>query len=245
MTELPTKLTYDAILEAIVEIQFDHQTVSEVVVGALASNKAWAGYQSVRLPLADFPEAIRSNDPNLRYQPTIQLQSPAPGELVKIGPRVISLHHVSPYDGWASFSQRLDVLIDALASSISPLHVTRTGLRYINALTPAHGFESIWDLQLKIEVAGEQPSSEFTSVYRKYGPGDLLAQVTVAAPAFVANLTIGNAVALVDIDVSCTTPLGSAPPQDIRSWFDSAHDFEKENFFSLWPKAKVEALTQK
>ena len=244
MTDLPKKLTHDAILEAIVEIQFDHLTVSEVVVGALASNSAWAGYQSVRLPLADFPESIRDSDANLRNQPTIQLQSPIPGELVKIGPRVISLHHVAPYDGWEKFSKRLDVLISALNSSISQLNITRTGLRYINALTPAHGFDSIWDLQLTLEVAGERPSSEFTSVYRKYGQAGLLAQVTVAAPAFVNNLSVNNAVALVDIDVSCQTPLGNAAASDIRVWFDKAHDFEKENFFSLWPAEKMEGLKQ-
>jgi len=242
--DLPRKLKHDAIVEAIVEIQFDHETVGEVVVGKLASSEAWGGYQSVRLPIADFPAGLRDVDPNLRYQPTIQLQSPAPGEIVKIGSRVISLHHLAPYDGWGGFSKRVDLLVDVLSTSISPVHITRTGLRYVNALTPAHGFESIWDLDLTLEVRGERPSPEFTTVYRSYGEDDLLAQVTVAAPAFVSNLTVPNAVALVDIDVSCRNPLGSSPPSDIRAWFKRAHDFEKQAFFSLWPDEKIKVLEE-
>lgn len=244
MTALPKKLKHDAIVEAVVEIQFDHQTVSEVVIGKLAAADAWAGYQSARLPLADFPAGLRDNDPQLRHQAIIQLQRPEPGELIKIGPRTISLHHLAPYDGWTSFSARIEALIDVLSKAITPIHITRTGLRYVNALTPAHGFESIWDLQLALAVAGERPSSEFTTVYRAYGDEGLLAQVTVAAPAFVANLTVSNAVALVDIDVSCQTPLGAAPPQDIRKWFESAHDFEKSAFFALWPQAKIDAIRE-
>lgn len=241
---LPNKLKHDAIIEAVVEIQFDHQTVPEVVIGRLASAEAWSGYQSVRLQLADFPAGLRDGDPNLRHQPIIQLQRPEPGEVIKIGPRTISLHHLAPYDGWPSFSSRVDAIIDVLAKAVIPINITRTGLRYINALTPAHGFESIWDLQLTLEVAGQRPSSEFTSVYRAYGADGLLAQVTVAAPAFVANLTVPNAVALIDIDVSCQTPLGAAPPQDVRSWFERAHDFEKAAFFALWPPAKVDAMRE-
>lgn len=245
MSDLPRKLKHDAIAEAIVEIQFDHSTVAEVVVGKLAASEAWAGYQSVRLPLADFPAAIREADPSLRHQATIQLQSPQPGEIVKIGPRVISLHHLAPYDGWDSFAQRVHVLIDVLTNSIAPIHITRTGLRYVNALTPEHGFDSIWDLQLTFEVGGHRPSPEFTTVYRVYGESELLAQVTVAAPAFVANLTVPTAVALVDIDVSCRTPLGTAPPNDIRAWFEAAHEFEKQSFFALWPEDKITALEEK
>lgn len=244
VTALPAKLKHDAIVEAVIEIQFEHQTVSEVVIGRLAASNAWGGYQSIRLPFADFPAGLRDSDPQLRFQPIIQLQRPEPGEIVKIGPRAISLHHLAPYDGWKNFSARIEALIEVLTSAISPVNITRTGLRYINALTPAHGFESIWDLQLVLEVAGKRPSPEFTSVYRSYGDEGLLAQVTVAAPAFVANLTVPNAVALVDIDVSCRTPLGAAPPQDIRAWFESAHEFEKKAFFALWPKEKIDALRE-
>jgi uncharacterized protein (TIGR04255 family) len=244
VAQLPQKLKHDAILEAVVEIQFEHDTVSEVVIGKLAAADAWAGYQSVRLPLADFPAGLRDSDPQLRHQAIMQLQRPEPGELVKIGPRSISLHHLAPYDGWASFSRRIHVLIEVLSAAIDPMHITRTGLRYVNALTPAHGFESVWDLQLTLEVAGERPSPDFTSMYRVYGDDGFLAQVVVASPAFVTNLTVPNAVALVDIDVFCATPLGAMPPRNVKEWFDEAHELEKSAFFALWPKAKIEAMKE-
>lgn len=244
MVEAPKKLKQDAIVEAVAQIQFEHSLVSEVVVGKLTASPAWAGYTPVRLPFADFPAGLRDNDPNLRFQAIIQLQRPAPGELIQIGPRSITVHHLAPYDGWAGFFPRIEEIIAALHEAVGVPYVHRTGLRYINALSPAHGFNSLWDLSFQFEVAGERPAGEFTTTYRNYLDQNLQCQLVLATPAFVAGTTIPGAVAYVDVDMSSRVPMGEATVKQLEDWFEHAHEAEKSAFFRLWPADKLDALRE-
>lgn len=73
MTRVPKKLKNDSIVDAICELRFDCKELREapeLVVGFLASNSAWRGFERQKLPAADIPEQIRTTDPNLQNQPT-------------------------------------------------------------------------------------------------------------------------------------------------------------------------------
>src|SRR5437868_4093637 len=159
----PAKLKLDAIVEALLEIQFEHAETAERVVGKLANS--WPDYETTRLPLADMPLGFREGDANLRYQPTLQLTRPTPGEVAKIGPKVLSLHVLRPYPGWSAFQPRLEAAIQALFEAVSEPHIHRVGLRYVNALTPAHGFENLWNLNFDFSVDGERPMRELVIGY--------------------------------------------------------------------------------
>jgi uncharacterized protein (TIGR04255 family) len=236
MQNLPQKLKRDAIVEALLEIQFEHGAVGDFVVGQLAAAPDWLSYHNVRLPFADFPAPLREADANLRYQPTFQLNRPTPGEIVKIGPRVISLHVLSPYPGWERFHERLQSLVEQLFSIVRNPHINRLGLRYLNALSPAHGFKSLEDLNFCFEVGSERPSSELTASYRFDPLPNVRAQVTLASPAFVVGVAAPGAVAFVDVDVSTPGPLGAVSHEKVLSWIIDAHDAEKQAFFALWPE---------
>ena len=96
MRELPKRLTNDAILEALLEVRFETRHLGEVLVGRLASLPQFEGYSVTRLPIGSIPVEAREADEGLRFQPTLQLSSPSPSELVKLGPHVVSLHVTAP-----------------------------------------------------------------------------------------------------------------------------------------------------
>ncbi len=243
MVTLPKKLKHDAIVEALVELRFEHKTVGEVIVGRLVAAAGWKDYHAVRLPVADLPAEFRDANPDLRYQPIIQLQRPVPGEIIKIGSRVISLHVLSPYPGWGSFSERISALIEDLYSAVPDLLIQRVGLRYINAITPGHGLSSIAELNYNLEVGGAPSSNDLSIALRTKPSEDVQCQVMIAAPSFV-NGSVPSAVAYIDLDMSTPTAFGSAPKDVIFSWLDGAHNFEKEAFFALWPEAVLEKLRE-
>jgi uncharacterized protein (TIGR04255 family) len=205
-----------------------------VVIGKLVSGSDFSGYSSVRLPIADLPAAIRDADANLRFQPTLQLQRMSPGEVVKVGARVISIHNLAPYVGWGGFEVRIEAMVSALERALGEIHVSRLGLRYINSLSPAQGFRDIEDVNILLEVAGERPSKEFTTTYRSYSEQNLASQVIVASPSFVAGTPPAGSVAFVDVDIFSRTSPGKMTGGDIQAWFNSAHDLEKNEFFKLW-----------
>lgn len=243
MATLPNKLKHDAIVEALVEIRFEHKTVGEVIVGRLVAAAEWNDYHPVRLPTADLPAEFRDVNPDLRYQPIIQLQRPVPGELIKIGSRVISLHVLSPYPGWAKFRERIVALVNELYAAVPDSVIQRVGLRYINAITPGHGLRDISELNFDFFVAGAPASNDLSIAYRTKPADNVNCQVMVAAPSFV-NGSVPSAVAYVDLDLFTQRAFGVASKEDVISWVESAHDIEKEAFFALWPATILESLRE-
>lgn len=245
MGELPTKLSRDAILEALLEIRFETKQVGEVLVGRLASAAPFDGYSVSRLPIASFPVEVRDADANLRFQPTLQLASPAPGELIKIGPHVISLHVVAPYPGWDALSERLRLLIATLFEAVRDINVSRLGLRYINAITPSHEVDHISDLQFSIELAGKQINSEMVFSHRFKVDNEIHGTISLATPSFVNGPNLPTeCAAFVDIDMFTPRALGKTDPDTVLSWVERAHDAEKAAFFGLLSEAQIEKLKE-
>lgn len=237
---LPKLLKQDAILESLVELQFEHNQVAEVVLGRLAAFSHWATYQSLRLPIAELPQGIRDADPNIRYQPILQLQNSTGTEVVKIGPRVISVHRLAGYPGWQEFRERVALIIDALTEAAPEAHITRVGLRYVNAILPEHGFKDFWDLNLALSVDGNRPAETVAANYR-YPVGDnRVVQVGVAHPVYVQGpFTPPGAIALIDVDVYSVDSIGSTSKDFLMEWVENSHNAEKEAFFRLWPSEQL------
>jgi uncharacterized protein (TIGR04255 family) len=113
--DVPNKLKDDAIIEALLEVRFDlpSSVLPELFFGRLA--ETWNTFTQQRLPSADFPSVMRRFDPNLRFQPSIELQDPTGKRRVRIGPYSFSYHHYAPYPGWdSSFGPELNEAVDAL-----------------------------------------------------------------------------------------------------------------------------------
>jgi uncharacterized protein (TIGR04255 family) len=245
MGDLPKKLSRNAILEALLEIRFETKQVGELLVGRLASAAPFEGYKVTRLPIASFPAEVRDADANLRFQPTLQLASPTPSELIKIGPHVISLHVLAPYPGWGVLSGRLSLLMDTLFGAVSDLSIARLGLRYINAITPDHGVGRISDLQFSVELAGQQTNTEMVFSHRFKVDAEIHGTLSLATPSFVNGPNLPNeCAAFVDIDIFTPRALGQTAPKAVLHWVERAHDAEKAAFFGLFSDAQIKALKE-
>ncbi len=244
MADPPKKLKRDAIVEALLEIQFEHSELAEVVLGKLAGSSLWGDYRKMRLPVAELPAGLRDSDRQLRFQPIFQLDRPTPGEVIKLGARVLSLHVVAPYPGWSVFRERLNVLVKALYDAVPSPVITRLGLRYINALTPSHGFQDVWDLDFTLTAGGAKPAGAVTATYQFGVSPNAQAQVAIATLGFVQGVIIPEATAFVDVDISTPVPLGVVGEEKLIAWIDEAHAAEKEAFFALWPEAVLSRMKE-
>ena len=99
--DLPLRISPDAILEAIIEVRFELQTLPEIFLGQVLGSSALQGLRPIRLPQADIPASARESDVSFRYQPSYQLEGA--GELVRVGSNMLSIHGLPPYRGWESF----------------------------------------------------------------------------------------------------------------------------------------------
>jgi len=245
IAEIPKKLKRDAIVEALLEVRFESAAVPEVFYGRIADHPAWGKFGQRRLPTADIPTVIRDADANLRFQPVFELVEVGGNRVVKIGPRVISLHILAPYLGWTKFKPQLDEMIELLFSKASPLTVKRLGMRYLNALTKQdHGITQVGDLDLRITVAESNLGKALNLNFTREMQDNILCTVRIATPDFISGPVPSGASTLIDVDVYTPDRFTTSESGAAKQWVAEAHEIEKAAFFQLLTKETIEQLRE-
>jgi uncharacterized protein (TIGR04255 family) len=245
MMQLPKKLKKDSIAEALCEVRFESEGVSELVVGRLAAHGDWRTYAATRLPISDIPDAVRRQDVNLRNQPVLELRSPERNRLVKLGSNVLSYHVVAPYCGWTCFRGEIEDVLDHLFASLDNFRARRLGFRYINALNEQdHFIEDITRLNYDVSIAGEKLGPHCNLNYYLQKGDAHIALVRIASPDFVSgNITIPLR-ALIDVDIFTRQHFETSDVGVAKLWMIEAHSFEKEEFFKLLPTCVLDQLVE-
>ena len=250
MTALPTKLKYDAIIEAILEVRFASSNIlPELLMGRLIDFPAWSKFVQRRLPTADIPDVIRNSDINLRYLPMIELAEVGGNRSIKIGHHAIAFHNKAPYLGWAKFNPALQEMIDLLFNANPEITIQRLGLRYINLLTPSkHFINNINDLNLSVKIGDHILQEKLNLNFHTEEQENTTCMVRVATKEFVefqppAELP-PDANVLVDIDVYTSKRLKHSSAVEVKSWLEAAHSIEKGAFFKLLKSDTIEGLRE-
>lgn len=248
MSPLPTKLKKDAIAEAICELRFESDELPELVVGRLASNPDWKSFKKLRLPVSDIPEPVRSINPSLKFEPTLQLNAEPSNRLIKLGSCVISYHVLSPYCGWQTFYNELSSVISFIFSSLGNFICSRIGFRYINLLNSNdHNISSLEQLSCTIQIAGHNLKPPLNLNYLKtYGDhAQYCVMVKVASPEFISGNVQAPVAALIDVDVFTPANFQCQSSSATLEWITRAHEFEKKEFFNLIPDNIIKQLREK
>lgn len=242
-TSLPTRLTPDAILEALVEVRFETAELPEAVIGRLVDTPQWKAYARSRLPLADMPPTLRDSDANLRFQPVLELRRGDGLRAVKLGNRVVSYHVPGAYPGWPVFREEIGGMLDDVAARIGDARLVRVGLRYINVFHPArHAVNGIADTTLAITVAGEPVDTSLNLNYMKID-GQHVVTVRIATPDVVAGALPPGFSLLIDLDLATPEGFSTSNIETAKDWIDRAHELEKIAFFRLLPERVIARLT--
>jgi len=198
------------------------------------------------MPAYQVPAEIRRVDPNLRYQPVIELVSQDQGRAVRIGPQVLSYHRLKKYVGWETFKPELLDAVDGLFETTPALNIQRLGFRYMNALRPdAHTIQSIADLDLKLTIAGDDVNGNVNINFTTNLSDQTQVTVRIATHEFVHGDLPGNTSVFVDVDVYTKDNFRSKDSKTIKEWIEFAHMKEKEQFFRLLPQSTIELLMER
>lgn len=234
--DLPSKLDPDAILEAVLELRFSSSAnlLPEVSLARLVDAPPWSGFQQARLPTADLPQQMRATDPNLFYQPSVQLTAPDGSATVRLGQNALIYIRKAPYPRWPQFKAELDSAVEALFNKISGVEVKRIGLRYVNALTSdQHRINNVQDIDIDISLGRKLVSERFNLNFKTVYDNGLEALSRIATADLVTGAIPPATTLVVDIDVSTTDKFSSGDPSEIKATIDAAHNREKEIFFEI------------
>jgi uncharacterized protein (TIGR04255 family) len=244
---LPKRLKNDAIIEAVLELRFepDPSLVSEIIFGRFADVDAWRGFRQARLPTADIPAPIRRADVGLRYQPSIELISADGGISIRIGPQVLAYSRRGKYPGWEVFGVELGTAAEHLYRVIPNVHVSRLGLRYVNALrSDTHGINTVSDTDIAVRVAGESLTSSLNLNFKSDVGSDLESMSRVASVDLAQGSIPEKTTVIVDIDVYTSPSFATRNVNDVKGWIANAHQKEKEQFFKVLGKTATDRLRE-
>jgi len=241
--DIPSKLKDDPITEVVCELHFEAGQIPEVVIGRLLDVQRWRDYKKVRLPFSDVPEPIRRMDPNLKFSPLFELKTPDGARIVRIGGTSLSYHILQQYCGWSTFKEELEHVIRELFEKIEGINVTRIGFRYINALTEErHYIRDAHALSVKLHVAEQPLKGPVNLNYLSDSSNDHKTLTRIASPDFVTGNFPPDTVVVVDVDVFTNKTFSSSSLDEVLSWINDAHEYEKQAFFTLLPKHAVDKL---
>lgn len=240
-TNLPEKVSRDAILESLFEVRFETDVVQEIFFGKIIEN--WGDAIQQRIGF-EMPLPFRMMDPNMRFAPMIELKEHQGGGALRFGPQILGFHQAAPYPGWRTFKTAIEKAVRTLFMATSDkLTISRLGMRYINALTPVgHRIPSIADLDFNLTIAGDAAPSKLNINFTHEIDARTASTVRIATKDFVESsaLPIDTSV-IVDIDVFSPTETSFVNLEDALKWVDRAHTTEKVEFFRLFKKPHVDA----
>lgn len=241
----PTRLKRDAVAEALLEVRFDSEEVADLVVGFLANHEPWRQFNKERLPASDVPEPIRMQDGMLRHLPLIQCSNTDRTRVVKIGTTMISYHILKPYPGWSTAYPEWHDMLQFVFQALGGFTATRLGFRYVNAFYEQdHHVSNAADLQYSIRLDGRELDCPFNLNYLKNIGEQHRSLVRIASPEFVASPQNISLSALVDIDIFTSDDFRTNSVEQAKDWLANAHEFVKDEFFSLIPPQILNRLRE-
>lgn len=237
MKKLPVEIKICPIKETILEIRYSSKIPSDAIFGSLYGElRPFFDSDPQSLPILQLPEAIRRQDPSLKYKAHHQFKKD--NLILSIGPDVLVFSNISPYVGWGRWSNFFYEILKKLLKIDVLDKVERVGLRYINIFD-----DNIFDkVDCEIKIIDDILTGQSTNL-----------RTEILDENIIKVLQIGNSVTMMSdnnpvhgsiIDIDCLMNI-----DDTSDFFKSYHDIieyahnkEKELFFSLLKKEFLEAL---
>ena len=233
--KLPVVIDPCPIEEAIFEIRYSSKIPSEARFGMLygAIGDLFSA-DPIPLSILQLPEAIRSQDPNLKYKAHHQFKEN--NHTINVGPDVLTFSTLNPYCGWKEWSAFFYKILEKIFAINLISRVERIGLRYINRFD--HNiFEKI---QCEVKIIDTLLTDESTSL-----------RTEIIDEKFTKILQIGNSITMlkddkpihcsvIDIDILSNIEDTQKFIKEYNKIVERAHIKEKELFFSLLNESFLE-----
>ena len=237
MTQLPDKIEICPIEEAVFEVRYTSKYPVDAIFGILYAGigKFFSG-NPVSLPIMQLPEAVRIQDPNLKYQAYHRLLKN--NLILNIGPKVLTFVNSKPYVGWEKWSNFFYDVLDNIIKTEVLDRAERIGLRYINVFDT-----NIFDkVKFEVKINNKTLKDESTNL-----------RTEILDEGFIKVLQIGNCVNIIKnnkntngsiIDIDCLYTINDDLDffKSYRQIVEKAHNKEKNLFFSLLEDSLLKEL---
>lgn len=224
---LPKQISPCPINEAVVELRFKSKLPSDAIFGVVFNELKDRYSKALKLPILQLPEAVRTDDPKLAFQPHYRLLKDS--YALQVGPRVVSIAITdASYTTWESYRSEIEHVFNRVKKLGFISEVTRVGIRYIN-LFPGN----IWkDLRVHLSVGDAEINEEEVYVRTALNREDFKVLLQIVNHLSAEGAGSETVVTAVDIDTFLERPhIDFFDKMD--DILERGHDIEKEVFFEI------------
>lgn len=239
---IPAKLRKEPLLEAVWEIRFKSakNSVAELLPGLIFNALPNKYPNIIRLPAADIPDLIITQEPNLKYIPKIRLVGGS--KAIQIGEYMISVSYGYPYPGWKEFSKEIQTLITILRNTGLIEQMERFSLKYVNIIE----FEQLPNLRclkLELKIGGQDFDTKPVQLRTEIKKGNLVHIIQIVSPAEATIVGKAGNIKGVLLDIDSIKLMKENESYDyITTHLDRVHLSSKKMFFGLLTGETIENL---
>ena len=197
--KLPTVLEREPLVEAVFEVRLSAgQSLADILPGFLF-HELVPKPTVTRLPAAEIPLPMRSNDPGLQFAPVLRLEW---GQyFIAIGDRNIVISCKLPYPKWPNFKIAILDIMERLAKVGIPSKVERYSVKYVNVIHGKTLAEQTDKIEMAIQLGPDRVSADPVSLQVHRNEDGTLHILSVLIGAS-AQLSDGKRIqgAVVDVD---------------------------------------------
>jgi uncharacterized protein (TIGR04255 family) len=152
-----------------------------------------------------------------------QLKRPDASAMVQVGPNLLVVNHLQPYQSWNVFCSLIVKIFREYIGLLDSFTLERIGLRYINNVpVPEEPFEVSDFLTTKPNLVNsiDLPISFFHQRY------DLLYEKLFAVlvhQSAIVQKPSGESVIVLDLDFNSNSVESFKHPDEVKKWLDEAH----------------------
>ena len=197
--KLPVSLAREPLVDAVFEVRLaGNPHLADILPGVLYSELDTKP-KLQRLPAADIPQPVRSNDPNLAFAPTLRLN--CDGFTISFGDRHLVVGCILPYPKWKKFKSNILEIVRIVSQIGIDGAVERYSLKYVNIIEAEDIAGQIAKIDMAMRIGDLEARSDHLQVQMHGKEGDILhiLSITTGAQAKLADGSTRIGI-VVDID---------------------------------------------
>lgn len=216
---LPRKLGKEPLVDVVCEVRFETELpASSLLLGMmlqLATNKP----SIETLPIAQIPQMVRENDPNLRYAPLMRMSFNEKFVLL-FSDRSVAVGCVMPYPGWTEFKAAIVSVFSVLGTATFIKKIDRHSLKYVDFFPMLNGAKPTLErFNVVVDVAGRQIVEQSINLRVEMVEAPFIHAAGIVSPALIQRSdNSSSSGAVIDVDTH------------------RVHDYSVQEFLSAMPR---------
>ena len=181
MTGLPKILEHEPFVNALFEVRLDGSVPHADILPGFLFHQLDPKPTIIRLPAAEFPQPVRTNDPNLRYAPIQRLEWG--NYVIAVGDQTIVISCKLPYPKWPNFRSKILETTAMIADAGVVGKVERFSVKYVNLIRGDSLAGQIVKIDMAIRIGSLEVQDDHISMQVHHVEDDTLHILTVITDA--------------------------------------------------------------